>query len=238
MENIEEVDGELERFSDERLEHIQGIMASEVLKSYNLWNKNRIRLGRISKEIKRRKMRAVIDVDNTLCEYSFVLYDELNKINKAINLPIEWDDWDFYKGLVSDEDFYKAADLAQNRIMECGMVPGAKEFTHVLSDLGYEIVIASHRQDKNKILLEKWLNKNNIKFDKIHISFDKTVLFDDESVRLVVEDSPVIIKESCNRGITTIGIRRPWNRNMKEKNLFMINNYTSLIPNIKNILGD
>jgi hypothetical protein len=55
MEDIEEVDGDLEHFSDERLEHIRGIMASEVLKSYNLWNKNRVRLGRVSKEIERRK---------------------------------------------------------------------------------------------------------------------------------------------------------------------------------------
>lgn len=183
-------------------------------------------------------MKAIIDVDNTLCEYSFVLYDELNKINDKVPLPIDWNNWNFYKGLISDEDFYKAADLAQERIMECGMVPGANKFTRVLSDLGYEIVIASHRQDNNKILLEKWLMKKGIKYDEIHISFDKTVLFEDESTRLVVEDSPVVIKESCKRGITTIGIRRPWNRNMKEKNLYMVNDYTSIIPDIMKHIGD
>jgi len=183
-------------------------------------------------------MKVMIDVDNTLCEYSFVLYDELNKINEEVPLPIDWNDWNFYKGLISDEDFYKAADLAQNRIMECNMVPGAKEFTQILSDLGYEIIIASHRQDESKLLLEKWLMKNGIKYNKIHISFDKTVLFGDEGVLLVVEDSPVVIKESCGRGITTLAIRRPWNRGLKDKNLYMINDYTSIIPDIKKRLGD
>ena len=175
-------------------------------------------------------MKAVIDVDNTICEYSFVLYDELNKINEQIPLPIDWNDWNFYKGIISDEEFYKAADLAQNRIMECSVVPGAREFLVALSNLGYEIVIASHRQNESKVLLEKWLMKNGMTYDSIHISFDKTVLFDDNSVGLVVEDSPVVIKESCKRGILTIGIRRPWNRHLKEKNLFMINNYTWISP--------
>ena len=174
-------------------------------------------------------MKAVIDVDNTICEYSFVLYDELNKINKRIPLPIDWNDWNFYKGIITDEEFYRAADLAQDRIMECGVVPGAAEFLLALSSLGYEIVIASHRQNENRVLLEKWLTKGGIPYDSIHISFDKSVLFDDNSVRLVVEDSPVVIKESCKRGIITIGIRRPWNRHLKEKNLFMVNNFVSII---------
>jgi len=175
-------------------------------------------------------MKAVIDVDNTLCEYSFVLYDELNKINEEIPLPIDWNDWNFYKGIITDKEFYKAADLAQNRIMECNAVPGAKEFLAALSNLGFEIVIASHRQNESKLLLEKWLMKNEMKYDSIHISFDKTVLFDDNSVHLVVEDSPIIIKEACKRGIKTIGIRRPWNKHLEEQNLFMINDYTILFP--------
>jgi len=55
MESIEEVDEELGLFSNERLEYSQGIMASELLKSYRTWLKNMERLRRIEKEIYRRK---------------------------------------------------------------------------------------------------------------------------------------------------------------------------------------
>ena len=55
MESIEEIDEDLGYFSDERLEHIQDIMASEVMKSYRLWTKNIDRLRRVKKEIERRK---------------------------------------------------------------------------------------------------------------------------------------------------------------------------------------
>lgn len=180
-------------------------------------------------------MKAIIDVDNTLCEYSFVLYEELNKINEEIPLPIDWNHWDFYKGMITEEDFYKAANRAQDRIMECREVPGAREFTENLLKIGFEIVIASHRQDDNKNLLEQWLMNKQIKYNEIHISYDKTVLFD-KSVKLVVEDSPVTINESCKRGISTIGVRRPWNRNLKDQNLIMINNYNTMDPIIYEML--
>jgi len=55
MESIEEVDEELEYFSNERLKHILGIMASELMRSHQTWLKNIERLRRIGKEIYRRK---------------------------------------------------------------------------------------------------------------------------------------------------------------------------------------
>lgn len=55
MESIEEADEGLEHFSSERLNHIQGIMVAEVLKSYRSWIVNVDRLRRLNREIERRK---------------------------------------------------------------------------------------------------------------------------------------------------------------------------------------
>jgi len=181
-------------------------------------------------------MKVMIDVDNTLCEFSEVLDEELQKVNKEIPNHLDWDHWDFYKGFITDEEFYQAAERAQDRILECPDIPGSSNITCILKSMGHKIVIASHRKKKNIPILKEWLNRNEIFFDEIHVSNDKTVLFDG-SIGLVIEDSPIIIKEACKRGICTIGIRRPWNSNVRGPKLIMTDDYFELNPSIYEILS-
>lgn len=182
-------------------------------------------------------MKVMIDVDNTLCEFSGVLNEEVQKINDKIPNHSNWNHWNFYRGFITDKEFYDAAHRAQDRILECPEVPGASEMTLLIKKYGHEIVIASHREKQNIPILQEWLENNEIEYDEIHASNDKTVLFDEGSIRLVIEDSPIIISESCRRGILTVGIKKPWNRDVQGKCLLMIDNYLDINPSIHEILA-
>ncbi len=52
---------------------------------------------------------------------------------------------------------------------------------------------------------------NNLAYDKIHLSHDKTVLFGD--CRVLVDDSPFTLEKATKVGITATGLTMPWNEN-------------------------
>jgi len=49
---------------------------------------------------------AVIDIDNTLWQFSDVLYRELKKINGDFPAPDQWSAFDIWEGYCSEADFF------------------------------------------------------------------------------------------------------------------------------------
>jgi hypothetical protein len=45
-------------------------------------------------------------------------------------------------------------------------------------EVGFYIIIASHRVKQTLDAAAPWLRANNLAYDEIHLSYDKTVLFD------------------------------------------------------------
>ena len=50
---------------------------------------------------------AVIDIDNTLWDFSKILHRELSKEYKDIPPVGEWKDWDFWKNYMDSSSFYR-----------------------------------------------------------------------------------------------------------------------------------
>lgn len=158
--------------------------------------------------------KAVIDIDNTLWHFCDVLYEELRGLNEAMKPPDHWITWDFWTDYCSVEDFMSAIRRIQLHQDDEDHVPyeEAKHFLDTLKEHDFNIVIASHRVPESLNPTEKWLLNHNLVFDELHLSNDKTVLFD-EDCRIVVDDSPVILEKAAQKGIVTAGLSFPWNRN-------------------------
>ena len=169
---------------------------------------------------------AVIDIDNTLWDFATVLYEKLyNKLGSIVPFPSEWHNWHFWKEFCDAETFYKTVreiHLEQDRF---GIYPDAREFLQTLKFMGFQIIIASHRDIKTHEPTLGWLQKHNLPFDRLHLSHDKTQLFSD--CHVCVDDSPEILKTANEKGLLATGLEFPWNKEVDIK----------LHPNLKEILS-
>lgn len=151
----------------------------------------------------------IVDIDNTLWDFAPVLYERLNYANPGFPHHSEWHSWSFWKGLIAPEKLYG---IIRDVHMEQDIFQPYEEariFLERLRKSGFYIVIASHRQKETFASTQRWLKKNALPFDEIHLSYDKTVLFDE--CWAVVDDSPVTLDKARAVGIVRAGLKNPWN---------------------------
>jgi hypothetical protein len=159
------------------------------------------------------RKKAVIDIDNTLWHFCDVLYERLRRVNAQMPSPESWIHWDFWIHYCSEAEFMAAINgihLTQD-LDEHLPYPEAKEFLLQVKKQNYHIVIASHRATESLEQTERWLTKHDLIYDEIYLSFDKTVLFD-ENCHIVVDDSPNVLERAVEKGVTATGLLFPWNR--------------------------
>ncbi len=153
--------------------------------------------------------KVIVDIDNTLWDFGSVLYERMNTVNLEVPPPTEWHLFDFWKDYVSPRTFYtiiKSIHMDQDHFLPFS---DAQSFLASLKEMDFHIIIASHREKGTLGSTVKWLEQNNLAFDEVHLSNDKTVLFD-ECVA-VIDDSPFILKKARDAGIMGTGLKMPWN---------------------------
>jgi len=174
---------------------------------------------------------AVIDIDNTLWDFATVLYERLcSRLGSIVPPPSEWHNWHFWKEFCDAETFYKTVKeihLEQDRF---GIYPDAGEFLQTLKSTGFQVIIASHRDVKALEPTFRWLQKHNLSFDSLHLSYDKTQLFSD--CHLCVDDSPEVLKVANEKGLLATGLKFPWN---KKINIRLFQNLSQITDFIKKI---
>ncbi|MCX8022699.1 MAG: hypothetical protein N2745_08010 [Syntrophorhabdaceae bacterium] len=153
---------------------------------------------------------ALIDIDNTLWDFASMLYEKLKERNSFVLSPDMWTDWFFWRDFMSDEDFYAAIRGVHLEQDKYGVYPDARDFLRFLKGLNYHIIIASHRDRDTRGPTERWLDKHGLIYDELHLSYDKTVLFDKCS--LIIDDSPFVLEKAKEKNIAAFGINHPWNR--------------------------
>jgi hypothetical protein len=158
------------------------------------------------------KKAAIIDIDNTLWQFCDAFYEELKKINPAFPPVEQWTTWDFFRPFCTEEQFMAAVDAIhfQQDSDQYRPYPESKNFLRTLREQGYRVVIASHRRDETRRPTERWLRKHELVHDELHLSFDKTVLFN--SAALVVDDSPQALEKAVASNAISAGLLFPWNK--------------------------
>lgn len=87
--------------------------------------------------------------------------------------------------------------------------PEAREFLAALKEMGFFIIIASIRNEEAREATARWLKKYELYYDELHLSNDKTVLFNDAWA--IVDDSIWTLDKAAQAGIVRTGLRNVWN---------------------------
>lgn len=151
----------------------------------------------------------IIDIDNTLWDLAPILYKKLSETRPDFPHHSEWHSWTFWNGLISAEALYRTirdVHLEQDRYEPYSE---SRLFLERLKKNGFYIVIASHREKETLASTLRWLAKNDLPFDEIHLSYDKSVLFEESWA--IVDDSPVTLEKAKHAGIVRTGLKNPWN---------------------------
>jgi 5'(3')-deoxyribonucleotidase len=155
------------------------------------------------------KKRIIVDIDNTLWDLAPELWKELQIFNPQMPPPAKWRDWDFWEEHVQTRDLYRA--LREVHMKQDHYFPytDSREFLTGLKRRNFFITIASHREKGTLDPTVRWLRKHDLPYDEVHLSNDKTVLFDQSWA--IVDDSPVTLGKAAGAGIIRAGLRNPWN---------------------------
>jgi hypothetical protein len=155
---------------------------------------------------------AIIDIDNTLWQFSDAFYRELKNINADFPAPDRWCTYDIWEGYCSVEDFMTAINTIHHHQNSDRYqpYPESRDFLSSLREQGFHIIIASHRTPETRQPTERWLARHGLRYDELHLSLDKTVLF--PKADIVVDDSPLTLEKAIESGALGAGLQFPWNR--------------------------
>jgi len=139
-------------------------------------------------------------------------------------------EWDFWENYCSKKEFLGAIDdIHFNQDDDRHLpYPEARDFLATLKENDFYIIIASHRTPESMEQTHRWLVKHELVFDDVHLSYDKTVLIDN-NCHAVIDDAPHILENAATKGVSAAGLLFPWNKNSR-------NNGYKLCMNLDEIL--
>ena len=174
-------------------------------------------------------MRALVDIDDTLWSMSGTLYKKLKKVNDNVPPISKWKTWEFHKTYMDNKKFYDVVQEIHMKQYLYSPYNGSCDLLYVLYRLGYEIIIASHRNLDTTSSTKRWLEKHLLYYDTLHISWNKEVLLD--KVDLIIDDGPIIQK--CKEmGKTVVALKKPWN---EESDIPLFDDLTGIMQFVTNL---
>lgn len=151
------------------------------------------------------KKKLIVDVDSTLWEFDKPFFKFLSAFNDDVPTPDKWE-WDTPSRY---DNFFDVVNHIHFTQLAYPPFDDAKYFLDKVKEHFY-IIIASHRKDKFKDTLIKWLNNHKLYYDEVHVSRDKSVLFNDAFA--IVDDCPSTLEKAYEQGIIPLTITYNWNK--------------------------
>ena len=192
-------------------------------------------------------MRIGIDIDGVLTDCERFMIDYGSKYCLENNLPInfklgEYDDAKMFN--CTEED---AMGFWKTYVIEYFENYPVRDFAvdiiNKLKQEGNEIYIITARneygvpieyREKIKEITEKWLNKNNIPYDKIiYTEGSKLPYCVGNYIEVMIEDSPRNIVEIATK-IPVISFRNHWNEDISGENISVAYSWYDVYNKIKN----
>jgi hypothetical protein len=128
----------------------------------------------------------------------------------------ECSSWGAIYDFIPKPEAIKLFDEVHENQLNFAPFPDAQDFLKFMHKHFY-VIIASHRNPKQLPQLKDWLEINKLEHDEINVSFDKTVLFDNPKVAVVVDDRDETLSIAMDHGKIAVGLKRPWNQNAVHK---------------------
>jgi hypothetical protein len=178
----------------------------------------------------------IIDIDDTLWDFISVFYKRMKGAYPDVVIPTDWRELLFWMRHDSPETLPNAVNILRGIHMDQDQFspfPEAQYFLASLRGRGFYIIIASHRDQETVDATTRWLVQNDLVFDDLHLSKDKTVLFDD--CWAVVDDSPIILRKAHKAGIIGVGLKTLWN---EKEDCLLFNDLLGILPYLDERLLD
>ena len=151
----------------------------------------------------------IVDIDNTLWDLAPVLYGRMREVSPDLPPRAEWPSRNHWRRYMTMEMVLTILDGIHMEQDKFAPFDDASGFLSALKRMGFYIIIASHRTGHAIYATTKWLEKNGLSYDQIHLSYDKTVLFGD--CWGVIDDNVEVLNKAEQTGIIRAGLRTPWN---------------------------
>lgn len=155
---------------------------------------------------------AYVDVDNTLWNFSerFLVQLGIVPTHDLINRWVLSHDF----GLTKDA-FYELIFQTHLDQINFPPFPYSKEFLKELQILNLPITIISHRKSEGFNILEKWLNKYDLVYDKIICTKRPKSDYFSHDINLLFDDSPKIFMEKTNKRVIKFCVSYNYNKDVK-----------------------
>jgi len=155
--------------------------------------------------------RIIVDIDNTLWYLAPELWVQLKKVNPRMPSPDHWATRESLEKYMSLKEFFRVLKSVHMQQEVYPPFPESRYFLRTLKERGFHIVIASHRSQDTYAPTVNWLNKYQLSFDEVHLSYDKSVLFSGSLA--LVDDSPMNLDKAVRAGLLGTGLIYSWNEN-------------------------
>lgn len=167
------------------------------------------------------KKTALVDVDSTLWDFTGELIQRMRQRFPNKDIPDDFSTWEepesFFDNPSEAHELFE--EIHQNQ-HSFGTFEGANHILNDLRSMDYHILIASNRQNYTKISLMQWLHNHKLKYDEIFCELDKSVLFKERDIDLVIDDAPYIQEEALKREIPVLTLRYKYNMNIRYTHKF------------------
>ena len=159
----------------------------------------------------------VLDLDDVLANLRESLYRTLSA---ATGIDLHWRNWTHYdlrQHYAIDEVRLNELLIAERTLEACEPEQDAGIMTHMLAELGFEIVIVTARgwHPRAQAVTRSWLAAHAIHYDHlavVSLQGNKLDAIDTYSnIRLAVDDHPSHVLRYQAAGIPTLVMDRPWN---------------------------
>lgn len=196
------------------------------------------RLKSVLSEVSKIKPIAIVDVDEILWGFNDALRDLA--LSRGYRFPTreECVHWGSVYDFIPKPEAIKLFDEVHEN--QCGYAPfpDAKDFLAFMRKHFY-VLIASHRNQDHTPMLMDWLRINELEYDGLNVSFDKTKLFSIPGTKVVVDDRDETLRIAMDAGLVAVGLRRPWNENSKDRDYLLFESLPEIEEYIeKNVIGE
>lgn len=195
-------------------------------------------------------MKIAIDIDGTIYDtqkYIMIFaeiydIDDLQK-NSLVNPEAFWTNEKYSWNEKENQDF-------NDRIYEiskiANLVPGAKEVIKRLQKRGVKTVIVTARgnipgENNEKMIevIKEKLKKDELSFDEYYWKqLNKVKICKQQNIDFLIDDSPIVCKETSEAGIKTIYLRNAGVRKVEEnENLIEVHNWGEIYRYLTDILN-
>jgi FMN phosphatase YigB (HAD superfamily) len=183
-------------------------------------------------------LRIAIDIDSTLHDYWPQLAQAAKK-RFGVDLPYEQQlTWDIARLRREQLEVLVAETHNDDNVLAAEPYPGAVETIRRWKDQGHYVLIASHRHDRARGATTQWLERIGLPYDELYCAFDKVGHCVEESIDVLIDDSPDTLTRALDAGMTAATLLHPWNRDVCEtEDIVAASDWPELASKLERVLA-